>query len=260
LLIPLRPETILAVVLGLPNGVRACLFDLDGVLTETATVHAAAWKEMFDDYLRERAARTGEEFVPFDPVADYGEYIDGKPRYDGVRSFLASRGIELPEGEESDPPSAETVRGLGNRKNEIVLRLIHEHGVEAYPGSVRYLEAVRDAGQRLAVVSSSTNCKDVLVAAGIEGFFEARIDGVVAEREQLKGKPAPDTFLAGALELGVTPEEAAVFEDALAGVAAGRAGGFECVVGVDRVGHADALREHGASVVVADLAELLEGA
>jgi beta-phosphoglucomutase family hydrolase len=248
----------LAVMLGLPDGVRACLFDLDGVLTETATVHAAAWEEMFDHYLRELAGRAGEEFVPFDPVADYGEYVDGKPRADGVRSFLSARGIELPDGDPSDPPGAETISGLGNRKNELVLRMIRERGVEAYPGSVRYLEAARDAGLRLAVVSSSSNARDVLAAAGIEGFFEARIDGVVAEHERLKGKPAPDTFLAGARELGATPDEGAVFEDALAGVAAGRAGGFACVVGVDRVGHADALREHGASVVVADLEELLE--
>jgi beta-phosphoglucomutase family hydrolase len=245
-------------VLGLPDGVRACLFDLDGVLTKTATVHAAAWKQMFDAYLRDRATRTGEKFVPFDSTSDYGEYVDGKPRSDGVRSFLASRGIELPEGEEDDPPDAETVSGLGNRKNEIVLRLIHEDGVEAYGGSVRYLEAVRDAGLRRAVVSSSTNCRDVLVAAGIEEFFEARIDGVVAERDHLRGKPAPDTFLAGARALGVGADAAAVYEDALAGVAAGRAGNFACVIGVDRVGHADGLREHGATVVVPDLAELLE--
>jgi beta-phosphoglucomutase family hydrolase len=245
-------------VLGLPSGVRACLFDLDGVLTKTATVHAAAWKQMFDEHLRGRAARTGEGFEPFDPVADYGQYVDGKPRYDGVRSFLASRGIELPEGEPDDPPGAETVAGLGNRKNEIVLRMIHEDGVEAYPGSVRYLEAAESAGLRRAVVSSSTNCRDVLIAAGIERFFEARIDGVVAEREQLKGKPAPDTFLAGARAVGLGAGSAAVFEDALAGVEAGRAGGFACVVGVDRVGHADALREHGATIVVRDLAELLE--
>jgi beta-phosphoglucomutase family hydrolase len=245
-------------VLGLPTDVRACLFDLDGVLTETATVHAAAWKRMFDQYLRGRAARTGEQFVPFDPVADYGEYVDGKPRSDGVRSFLASRGIELPEGTADDPPDRETVRGLGNRKNELVLGLIHEQGVKPYAGSVRYLEAVRDAGLKSAVVSSSTNCHDVLVAAGIEDFFEARIDGVVAERERLHGKPAPDTFLAGARALSVDPAHAAVFEDALAGVAAGRAGEFVCVVGVDRVGHGEALREHGATVVVRDLAELLE--
>jgi beta-phosphoglucomutase family hydrolase len=245
-------------VIGLPDSVRACLFDLDGVLTRTATVHAAAWKEMFDGYLCERAARSGEEFVPFDPVADYTRYVDGKPRYDGVRSFLTSRGIELPEGESGDPPVAATVRGLGNRKNELVLRLIHDRGVEVYDDSVRYLQAAHDAGLHRAVVSSSANTRDVLVAAGIEGFFEARIDGVVAEREGLKGKPAPDTFLAGAQALGVGPAEAAVFEDALAGVEAGRAGGFACVVGVDRAGQAEALREHGASIVVSDLSELLE--
>jgi beta-phosphoglucomutase family hydrolase len=245
-------------VIGLPDSVRACLFDLDGVLTRTATVHAAAWKEIFDGYLRERAAGTGEEFVPFDRVGDYARYVDGKPRYDGVRSFLAARGIELPEGEPGDLPGAETVRGLGNRKNELVLRMIREGSVEVYDGSVRYLEAARDAGLRRAVVSSSANTREVLVAAGIEGFFEARIDGVVAEREGLKGKPAPDTFLAGARALGVAPDRAAVFEDALAGVAAGRAGGFACVVGVDRVGQAGALREHGASIVVSDLSELLE--
>jgi beta-phosphoglucomutase family hydrolase len=238
-------------VLGLPDGIRACLFDLDGVLTKTAVVHAAAWKQMFDDFLRERAERTGEKFVPFDPDEDYGEYVDGKPRLDGVRSFLASREIELPD---------ETVVELGNRKNEIVLRLIREQGVEAYPGSVRYLEAARDAGLSRAVVSSSTNCKDVLEAARIEEYFEVRVDGVVAEREGLKGKPAPDTFLAGARKLGVEAKQAAVFEDALAGVEAGRAGAFGYVVGVDRVGgdHGEEVREHGATIVVRDLAELLE--
>ena len=245
-------------VIGLPDSVRACLFDLDGVLTRTATVHAAAWKETFDEYLGKRAARTGEKFVPFDPIADYDGYVDGKPRYEGVRSFLAARGIELAEGEPGDPPDAETVRGLGDRKNEIVLRMIRERGVEVYDGSVLYLEAARDAGLLRAVVSSSANTRDVLVAAGIEGFFEARIDGVVAEREGLKGKPAPDTFLAGARALGVVPSQAAVFEDALAGVAAGRAGGFAYVVGVDRVGQADGLRGRGASIVVSDLSELLE--
>jgi beta-phosphoglucomutase family hydrolase len=245
-------------MLGLPNSVTACLFDLDGVLTQTAKVHAAAWKEMFDAYLRERATRTGEEFVPFDPVRDYDEYVDGKPRYDGVRSFLASRGIELSQGTPSDPPGAETIDGLGNRKNEIVLEMIRRDGVEPYEGSVRYVHAVRSAGLRRAVVSSSTNCRDVLVAAGIDDLFEERIDGVVAEREHLRGKPAPDTFLAGARALGVKPAAAAVFEDALAGVAAGRAGDFGLVVGVDRTGQADALRAHGADVVVRDLAELLE--
>jgi len=245
-------------VLGLPTSVRACLFDLDGVLTETAKVHAAAWKEMFDLFLRARASKAGKQFVPFDQKDDYDAYVDGKPRYDGVRSFLASRRIELPEGKPDDPPSAETVFGLGNRKNEIVLRMIHEEGVEAYPGSRRYLEAARDAGLRRAVVSSSTNCRDVLEAAGIEDLLEARIDGVVAERGHLKGKPAPDTYLAGARALDVTPDAAAVFEDALAGVEAGRSGGFACVVGVDRVGQAKALREHGATIVVRDLAELIE--
>ena len=244
-------------MLGLPDSVRACLFDLDGVLTRTAKVHAAAWKEMFDAYLRERAEGTGERFVAFDEVADYDEYVDGKPRYDGVRSFLASRGVELPDGDADDPPSAETVRGLGNRKNELVLRLIRERGVEAYEGSVRYLHAARDAGLRRAVVSSSANCKDVLEAAGIEDLLEVRIDGIVREREQLRGKPAPDTFLAAARALGVAPAEAAVFEDALAGVAAGRAGDFGCVVGVDRAGQAEQLRAHGADLVVTDLGDLL---
>jgi beta-phosphoglucomutase family hydrolase len=244
--------------LGLPAGIRACLFDLDGVLTKTARVHAAAWKQMFDEFLRGRRERTGEPFVPFDPVADYDEYVDGKPRYDGVRSFLASRGIELPEGQPTDPPTAETVHGLGNRKNELVLALIERDGVEAYEGSVRYARAAREAGLRRAVVSSSANTRQVLEAAGIAELFEEVIDGIVAEREHLKGKPAPDTFLAGARALEVAPAVAAVFEDALAGVAAGRAGGFGVVVGVDRVGQAEALREHGADVVVSDLAELLE--
>jgi beta-phosphoglucomutase family hydrolase len=245
-------------MLGLPAGVRACLFDLDGVLTQTAKVHAAAWKEMFDGFLCEWATKRGERFRPFDPVGDYDEYVDGKPRYDGVRSFLAARGIELPEGEESDPPTAETVAGLGNHKNVIVLRLIRDQGVEAYEGSVRYVRAARASGLGRAVVSSSSNCREVLVAAGIEDLFEQRIDGLVAERDHLKGKPAPDTFLAGARALGVAPGQAAVFEDALAGVAAGRAGGFACVVGIDRVGQAEELREHGADVVVSDLSELLD--
>jgi beta-phosphoglucomutase family hydrolase len=245
-------------MLGLPDGVRGCLFDLDGVLTQTAKVHDAAWKEMFDAYLRERAQRTGEPFVAFDPVKDYDEYVDGKPRADGVTSFLESRGITLPEGQDSDPPSAETVHGLGNRKNEILLRRIREDGVEAYPGSVAFVRAVKDAGMPRAVVSSSANCRDVLIAAGIEDLFDARIDGLVAERDHLRGKPAPDTFLAGARALGLKPTTAAVFEDALAGVAAGRAGGFGFVVGVDRVGQAQALREHGADVVVTDLSELME--
>ncbi|HWC37925.1 MAG TPA: beta-phosphoglucomutase family hydrolase [Acidimicrobiales bacterium] len=245
-------------MLGLPPDITSCLFDLDGVLTMTAKVHAAAWKEMFDGFLAQRAEQRGEPFVPFDAHSDYDEYVDGKPRMDGVRSFLTARGIELPEGGHDDPPTADTVNGLGNRKNELVLRRIREQGVEAYPGSVRYVGAVRDAGLHRAVVSSSANCHDVLVAAGIDELFERRIDGIVAEAQHLKGKPAPDTFLAGARALGVDPAGAAVFEDALAGVAAGRAGEFGFVVGVDRVGQADALREHGADVVVTDLADLLE--
>ncbi len=238
-------------MLGLPDSVRGCLFDLDGVLTKTAQVHDAAWKQMFDDFLRQRGQ------PPFDPVADYDEYVDGKPRSEGVRSFLASRGIVLPEGSRDDPPTAETVNGLGKRKNEIVLRLIRDHGVQTYEGSVRYVKAAKQAGLRRAVVSSSANCAQVLAAAGISDLFEERIDGIVAEREHLLGKPAPDTFLAGASALGLEPQAAAVFEDALAGVEAGRAGGFGRVVGVDRVGQAGALREHGADIVVTDLAELL---
>jgi beta-phosphoglucomutase family hydrolase len=245
-------------VLGLPDAVTACLFDLDGVLTQTAKVHSAAWKQMFDGYLRQRAARTGEPFVPFDPIREYDEYVDGKPRYDGVRSFLASRGIELLEGSADDPSGAETIHGLGNRKNEIVLKLIHEQGVQPYEGSVRYVKAARASGLRCAVVSSSTNCRDVLAAASIQELFEEIIDGVVAGRDHLAGKPAPDTFLAGARALGAKPAAAAVFEDALAGVEAGRAGRFGFVVGVDRVGQAEALRAHGADVVVSDLAELLD--
>jgi beta-phosphoglucomutase family hydrolase len=244
-------------MLGLPDDIRAWLFDLDGVLTQTAKLHAAAWKQTFDEYLRRRAARTGEPLRPFDQQEDYDAYVDGKPRYDGVRSFLQSRGIELPQGTPGDAPGAETVDGLGNRKNEILLELIRGHGVEAYEGSVTYVRAVRDAGYPRAVVSSSANCRDVLRAAGIEDLFDAVIDGVVAERDHLHGKPAPDTFLAGARSLGVEPREGAVFEDALAGVEAGRAGGFGVVVGVDRVGQREALRSHGADIVVGDLAELL---
>jgi beta-phosphoglucomutase family hydrolase len=245
-------------MLGLPDDIRGCLFDLDGVLTQTAKVHAAAWKQMFDEFLQCRADREGEAFVPFDAGADYNEYVDGKPRYEGVRSFLESRGIQLPDGSPDDPPSAETIDGLGNRKNELVLELIERDGVEAYEGSVRYVGAAREAGLRRAVVSSSTNCRDVLEAAGIIDLFEEIVDGNVARDERLKGKPAPDTFLAGARRLGLDAKDAAVFEDAVAGVEAGRAGAFGYVVGVDRVGHADDLRAHGATVVVKDLAELLD--
>jgi len=242
-------------VLGLPDHIRAGLFDLDGVLTRTAVVHAAAWKEMFDEFLRRRAEETGEPFVPFDIHADYDRYVDGKKRADGVRSFLASRGIELPEGGPDDPPSAPTVHGLGNRKNGLVLAKL-AGGVEVYPGSVRYVEALRDAGLPRAVVSSSANTRAVLEVTGLDKLFDVVVDGVVAEQEGLAGKPAPDTFLAAARRLGVDPPAAAVFEDALAGVEAGRAGGFGSVVGVDRVGQAEELRRHGADIVVSDLADL----
>jgi beta-phosphoglucomutase family hydrolase len=247
-------------VLQVPSAIQACLFDLDGVLTDTASVHAEAWEEMFNVFLRLRATRDGAAFVPFDSVRDYGVHIDGKQRFDGVRSFLASRGIELPEGTDEDPVDAATIGGLGNHKNELLLTMIHRRGVRAYEGSVRFALAARDAGLRRAVVSASSNWREVLEAAGIAGLFEARVDGVVAAREHLRGKPAPDMFLAAARILGVRPGAAAVFEDALAGVAAGRAGGFGFVVGVDRAGQADELRLHGADVVVSDLAELLDGA
>jgi beta-phosphoglucomutase family hydrolase len=250
-----KPE---AGVLGLPETIRACLFDLDGVLTQTAQLHAQAWKSMFDAFLREWAAQTGEAFVPFDAVADYDEYVDGKPRYDGVRSFLSSRRIALPEGDPDDPRSAETVAGLGNRKNELVLSLIRDKGVRPYEGSILYVRAVRDAGLHRAVVSASANTVEVLADAGIADLFEVRIDAIVAEQQHLRGKPAPDTFLAAARALRVEPGEAAVIEDALAGVAAGRAGRFAFIVGVDRVGQAEALLEHGADIVVSDLSELLE--
>jgi beta-phosphoglucomutase family hydrolase len=245
-------------VLGLPDPIRACLFDLDGVLTQTASVHAAAWKEMFDAFLARWAQRTGQPFVPFDPVQDYDAYVDGKPRADGTRSFLASRGITLPEGTPEDPPDAETIHGLSNRKNEILLRRLRTVGVQVYPGSVRYLQAVRKAGLLRAVVSASANTREVLAGAGIADQFEVVIDGIVAAQEHLRGKPAPDPYLAAARRLQVDPSAAAVFEDALAGVEAGRAGGFGWVVGVDRVGQRDALLKHGADVVVDDLSELLD--
>ena len=245
-------------MLGLPDSTAACLFDLDGVVTKTALVHAAAWKETFDDFLRQRAAGTGTAFVPFDAVHDYDEYVDGKPRLDGTRSFLQARGITLPEGSPDDPPDAQTVNGLSNRKNALVLEMIDKNGVEVYEGSVRYITAVREAGLKTAVVSSSANTVQVLKAAGITDLFDTRIDGVVARQRGLAGKPAPDTYLAAAADLHAAPAQAAVFEDALAGVESGRAGHFGLVVGVDRTGQAAELAEHGADVVVRDLAELLD--
>lgn len=244
-------------MLGLPEGTRACLFDLDGVLTDTASVHAAAWKQMFDEYLRARA-RDGDGYTPFDVTTDYGPYVDGKPRLEGTRSFLASRGIELSEGTPDDPPDAETLWGLSTRKNDLVQERIRTDGVDVYPGSRRYLEAVKDAGLATAVVSSSANAEQILRVTGLETFIDHRVDGVTARERGLPGKPAPDTFLAAAADLGVDRSVAVVFEDALAGVQAGHAGDFGAVVGVDRLDQAAALREHGADVVVTDLADLLE--
>ena len=239
--------------LGLPEGVRACLFDLDGVLTRTATVHMAAWKRTFDEFLR-----ASDPAAPEFTQEDYNLYVDGKPRADGVRDFLASRGIVLPEGAAGDAPDAATVQGVATRKNELVLRELDEHGVEVYEGSMRYLRAVKQTGLATAVVTASANGGQVVAAGGFADLIDTRVDGIVAAREGLRGKPAPDTFLAGARALGVEPTEAVVFEDALAGVAAGRAGGFAYVVGVDRVGQADGLRESGADVVVTDLDQLLD--
>ena len=244
-------------MLGLPDTVRACLFDLDGVLTDTASVHKKAWKAMFDSYLRDRAKRTGQQFVPFDVDADYLTYIDGKKREDGVRSFLAARGITLPEGDLDDDPSAQTVHGLGNRKNELFQQTIREDGVKVFEGSRHYLESVTAAGLAVAVVSSSANTSEVLEITGLDKFVQQRVDGVTMREQHIAGKPAPDSFLRAAELLGMKPAEAAVFEDALAGVEAGRRGHFGFVVGVDRVGQGEALRRNGADVVVTDLAELL---
>lgn len=244
-------------MLGLPEQITACLFDLDGVLTDTASVHKKAWKTMFDEYLKSRAERTGEPFRPFDIDGDYLRYVDGKRRQDGVRSFLSSRGIQLPDGEPDDPADAESIEGLGNRKNAMFHETLKKDGVEVFEGSRRYLQAVADAGLRRAVVSSSANTEEVLKITGLDTFIEQRVDGVTMRDENLPGKPAPDSFLRAAELLGVSPGQAAVFEDALAGVAAGRAGKFGFVVGVDRVGQAEQLRRDGADIVVTDLAELM---
>ncbi|TDD29653.1 beta-phosphoglucomutase family hydrolase [Kribbella turkmenica] len=244
-------------MLGLPTGITACLFDLDGVLTNTAAVHAAAWKEMLDEFLRTYSDQHGIPYRPFDARAEYDEHVDGKPRIDGVRDFLASRGIHLPDGSPDDPPATLTVNGLGNRKNEAVQRRIRTQGVEVFEGSRRYLQAAEKAGLRRAVVSSSANTREVLGVTGLAAYVEEVVDGVTIRAEGLLGKPAPDTFLRAARLFGVDPAEAVVFEDALAGVAAGRAGAFGLVVGVDRVGQAEDLKAHGADVVVKDLAELL---
>ena len=243
--------------LGLPDQIRAALFDLDGVLTDTASVHKKAWQAMFDEYLRQRASRAGAAFIPFDVDTDYLTYVDGKKREDGVRSFLASRGIELPDGDPGDDPQQDTVFGLGNRKNAAFNEVLRRDGVEVFEGSRRYLEAVAQAGLGTAVVSSSANTRQVLELTGLDRFVQHRVDGVVLREEHIAGKPAPDSFLRAAQLLGIQPREGAVFEDALSGVAAGRAGNFGLVVGVDRVGQAEALRRNGADVVVTDLAELM---
>jgi beta-phosphoglucomutase family hydrolase len=244
-------------VLGLPEAVHACLFDLDGVLTDTASVHTKAWKAMFDGFLSHRAESTGERFVPFDPVKDYREYVDGKKREDGVRSFLASRDIELPDGDPDDPADADTIYGLGNRKNDAFQKTLHDEGVKVFDGSRRYLEAAEKAGLPIAVVSSSANTQEVLQVTGLDRFVQQRVDGVTLREEHIAGKPAPDSYLRAAQLLDVPPAAAAVFEDALSGVEAGHAGNFGYVVGVDRVGQADELRSHGADVVVTDLGDLL---
>ncbi|WP_326837148.1 beta-phosphoglucomutase family hydrolase [Amycolatopsis rhabdoformis] len=243
-------------MIGLPDTITACLFDLDGVLTGTAVLHRQAWKRTFDEFLRNRDGEGFSEFTDH----DYAAFVDGRPRADGVREFLRSRDIRLPEGTPDDGVNEPTVNGVGNRKNELVLKIIEEKGVNPYPGSVRYLEAAKAAGLRIAVVTSSANGAKVLDAADLTKFVEARIDGLVIRRDNLKGKPAPDSFLAGAKALGVEPAHAAVFEDALSGVQAGHAGEFGFVVGVNRADQADELKAHGADVVVDDLADLLENA
>jgi len=236
----------------------AVLLDLDGVITDTAGIHAACWKQMFDEYLQKQATQRGEAFHPFDIATDYRLYVDGKPRYDGVRDFLKSRGIELPEGSPDDPPQAETVGGLGNRKNDLVNKIIEDKGVEPYEGSVELIHQLRHQEFKLAVVTSSQNCTVVLKAAKLDGVFDAQVDGNMIHARHLAGKPAPDTFLMGAKLLGVEPGRAVVIADALSGVEAGSAGGFGLVIGVARKGNAEELRRHGAHLVVNDLGELVD--
>jgi beta-phosphoglucomutase family hydrolase len=236
----------------------AVLFDLDGVITDTASIHAACWKEMFDEFLRKRATERGDAFEPFDPMMDYRLHVDGKPRFDGVRDFLKSRGIQLPEGSLRDPPQAETIGGLGNRKNQLVTRAIEESGVEAYPGSVRFIDQLRNRGFKIAVVSSSENCEAVLKAAKVDGLFEVRVDGAMVEAQHLPGKPSPDAFLIAAKLLGVEPSRTIVVEDALSGVEAGRAGSFGLVIGVARRDNVEELQRRGAHLVVKDLGELVD--
>ena len=236
----------------------AVLLDLDVVITDTASIHAACWKQMFDEYLQNRATQRGEAFHPFDIATDYLLDVDGKPRYDGVRDFLASRSIRLPEGSPDDPPQAETVDGLGNRKNDLVNKIIEDKGVEPYEGSVKLIRQLRDQGFRIAVVTSSQNCTAVLKAAKLDDCFDLQVDGNMIHAQHLAGKPAPDTYLMAARLLGVEPKRAVVIEDALSGVEAGRAGNFGLVIGVARKGNTDELRRHGANLVVNDLDELVD--
>ena len=236
----------------------AVLFDLDGVITDTANLHATCWKQMFDEYLQKRARQTGEAFRPFEVASDYLLYVDGKPRFDGVRDFLKSRGIELPEGSPEDPTDAETVCGLGNRKNDLVNDAIAEVGVVPYDGSVQFIHRLRRDGFRIAVVTSSQNCTAVLKAAKLDEFFEVRVDGNVINAQQLAGKPAPDTFLLAARLLGVEPKRTVVIEDAISGVQAGSDGDFGLVIGIARKNNAEELKRHGADLVVRDLDELMD--
>ena len=240
------------------NQFDAVLFDLDGVLTATAKVHASCWKKMFDEYLQKRTTRLGEPFHPFEIGTDYRLYVDGKPRFDGVRDFLRSRNIELPEGAPDDPPQMETVCGLGNRKNEMINAVIESEGVEVYGGSVALVRHILEKGIKVAIVTSSQNCDTVLKAAGISDYFKVRVDGNIIHDQHLSGKPAPDAFLAAAKTLGVNPKRAVVVEDAISGVQAGRNGGFGLVIGVARKGDSEELRKHGADIVVKDLGELLD--
>ena len=236
---------------------QAILFDMDGVITDTVSIHAACWKTMFDEFLQTWSTRNAEPFRAFDVVTDYKLQVDGKPRYQGVRDFLNSRGIVLPDGTPADPLTAETVCGLGNRKNELVNDLLVSAGVEAYAGTVAFLKYLRRMGIKTAVVTSSQNCQVVLHAAKVEDLFDARVDGDVLVKQGLAGKPAPDSFLKAAEMLGVMPERAAVIEDAISGVRAAAQGGFGLVIGVARKDNAEELKAHGAHMVVNDLAELL---
>lgn len=241
-----------------PDRYDAVLLDLDGVITDTANLHAACWKQMFDQYLQRRATLKREVFLPFDIVTDYRLYVDGKPRFDGVRDFLSSRGIRLPEGTVDDSPQQETVGGLGNRKNELVNQVIEKTGIEPYDGSVKLINQLNERGFKIAVVTSSQNCDVVLAAAKLNDCFEVKVDGNTIRAQHLAGKPAPDTFLTAAKLLGVKPARAVVIEDAISGIQAGLAGNFGLVIGVARKGNADELRKHGAHVVVNDLEELVD--